>query len=160
MIYNLNNWYRQQTDTCKSSACDGVFKSIRFHIANDMLSLENFSCQKWKFRVVIYKNESALLAVLHSIVHHKGFYIYYLVFYVLAILCFTEIDVFPKNHAKISRLHSSLLTLSCASSLILAICGIKAIADAQRDATDRVSIVKQCSCNARIERAVLIAGGE
>ena len=94
MIYNLNNGTGNIRDTCKSSACDGVFKSIRFHIANDMLSLENFSCQKWKFRVVIYKNESALLAVLHSIVHHKGFYIYYLVFYVLAILCFTEIDVF------------------------------------------------------------------
>ena len=58
------------------------------------------------------------------------------------------------------KLHSALLTLSCASSLILAICGIKAIADAQRDATDGVSIVKQCSCSAGIERAVLIAGGE
>lgn len=57
-------------------------------------------------------------------------------------------------------LHSALLTLSCASSLILAICGIKAIADAQRDATDGVSIVKQCSCSAGIERALLIAGGE
>ena len=68
--------------------------------------------------------------------------------------------ILHKNHARICRLHSSLLTLSCASSLILAICGIKAIADAQRDATDRVSIVKQCSCSARIERAVLIAGGE
>ena len=71
----------------------GIVKSKWFHIASDMFSLENFSCQKWKFRVVFIKNESSLLAVLHSIVHHKGFYIYYLVFYVLAILRFTEIDV-------------------------------------------------------------------
>lgn len=59
-----------------------------------MFTLVNDSCQILEFRVVIYKNESALLAVLHSIVHHKGFYIYYLVFYILAVLCFTEIDVF------------------------------------------------------------------
>ena len=80
--------------TSKRPAVGGTFKSKRLHIARNMFTLVNFSCHKRECRVIFIKNESSLLAVLHSIVHHKGFYIYYLVFYVLAILCFTEIDVF------------------------------------------------------------------
>lgn len=72
----------------------GIVKSKWFHIASDMFSLENFSCQKWKFRVVIYKDESAFLAILESIIHLKGFNVHDFVFYILTILCFTEIDVF------------------------------------------------------------------
>ena len=37
---------------------------------------------------------SAFLAILESIIHLKGFNVYDFVFYILTILCFTEIDVF------------------------------------------------------------------
>lgn len=50
-----------------------------------MFSLENFSCQKWKFRIVIYKDENAFLAILESIIHLKGFNVYDFVFYILTI---------------------------------------------------------------------------
>ena len=81
-------------DACKSSACDGVFKSKRLHIARNMFTLVNDSCQILEFRVVIYKDESAFLAILESIIHLKGFNVYDFVFYIFTILCFTEIDVF------------------------------------------------------------------
>lgn len=82
----------------------GIVKSKWFHIASDMFSLENFSCQKWKFRVVIYKDENAFLAILESIIHLKGFNVYDFVFYILTILCFTEIDVFPQKTVGIASI--------------------------------------------------------
>lgn len=72
----------------------GIFKSKRLHIARNMFTLVNDSCQILECRVFIYKDESAFLAILESIIHLKGFNVYYFVFYILTILCFTEIDVF------------------------------------------------------------------
>ena len=54
----------------------GIFKSKLLHIARNMFTLVNDSCQILECMVFIYKDESAFLAILESIIHLKGFNVY------------------------------------------------------------------------------------
>ena len=54
-------------------------------------------------------------------------------------------------------LHSILLRLSSSCTLVLTVCSIETITDAESNAAGRIGIIKQCALRTRIERTMLVA---